>query len=284
MPNLSALAPLTTAATSLANLILVSPNSVRGIQPQNLAGEENKPLQETFLFQFEAEQSISLESDITDHYLDNNLAYEDQIAMKPVTYSTYGYIGELTDIAPDFLQPVKDLANKLVAIGAYQPQLTVSALIAYNTALAAYQAAATVANSAVSAWQSISNSSETSFGATFAKSQSKQQLAFQKLWGYWNERRLFTVQTPWAIFQNMAIQNLKAIQPEETRTVTDFEIKFKQLRFAATDVYSGLDASLGLKFQGQAATQSAPGINLGTSAPNPNGSISVSSGISSLVA
>ncbi len=277
MPNLAALAPITTSATALANLVLVSPNAEIGYQPQNLPNEAGKPQPDTFLFQYEGEQNLTSESDIPDHYLEDNKAYQDQIALKPVTYVTHGFIGELNDVIPGFLKPLKFIANKLVTIGAYEPELTTTGLVAFSEAFFLYQVAANAANSAVAAWSSISNLAT---GGNEAL-QNKQQIAFSKLYGYQQERRLFTVQTPWAVFQNMAIVKLRAIQDDESNVITDFELTFKQLRFAFTQSTSAgfLDSSVS-KFQGQAATQAASLTNLGTSSPTSGPTLS--SGIASI--
>lgn len=271
MPNLSALAPLTTAATALSNLILVSPNSVVGYQPQNLPGEQGQQ-PKTFLFQYEGEQSLVSECDIPDHYLEDNKAYQDQIALKPVTFVTHGFIGELNDVVPDFLKPVKFIADKLTNITGYAPQLTTTALVAYSQAFFLYQVAENAANSAVSAWSTL----------TGGQNQNKQQLAFAELYGYQQERRLFTIQTPWAVYQNMAMVKLRAVQSEETNVITDFELAFKQMRFAETQISASgfLDSSVS-KFQGQAASQAAPLTDLGTSAPVQSSS-SLSSSIASI--
>lgn len=264
MPNLSALAPLTTSATALSNLILVSPNEVIGYQPENLPDEEGQTQPEAFLFQYEGEQNLTSECDIPDHFLEDNKAYQDQIAIKPVLYTSHGFIGELNDVVPDFLKPVKFVANKLTAISAYEPALTTTALIAYSEAFFLYQVAANAANAAVAAWATL----------TGGETQNKQQIAFQKLYGYQQERRLFTVQTPWAVFQNMALFKLRAIQDDTTNVITDFEVTFKQMRFAVTETGpAGFLNSAVSKFQGQAASQASKLTNLGTSAPVPSTSL-----------
>jgi len=83
-------------------------------------------------------------------------------------------------------------------------------------------------------------------------------------YGYWQSRTLFTVQTPWAIFQDMAIQNLRAIQDDSTRMITDFEITFKMLRFAAAAV-AGKDLYNTDAFQGRSYEQAQSEKNIGTS-------------------
>ncbi len=254
--NLSALAPGTTAATALSNLILVTPED-KGYQPEIRQTQQNQtPLAQRppkFLFHYEGEQSVTLESDITDHYVEDNTAVQDQIALKPESVATHGYIGELNDVPPPALAALKTAANKLTTIGAYTPGLTTTALIAYSEAFFLYQVAATAVNSAVAAWSSLTGSGN----------QTQQQIAFQKFYGYWRDRTLFTIQTPWAIFEHMAIKSLRAVQDAETRVVTDFEITFKRIRSADSQFVKNSVVD------GQLKAQAAPEQDLGTSSPVP---------------
>ncbi len=268
--NLSALSANTTAATALSNLVLVSPQAVVGYRPQNPPnkdGTENTEQQPpAFLFHYEGEQTVTIESDITDHYIEDNTAIQDQIALKPEIITTHGFIGELNDVTPFGLQTLKLAANKLTAIGAYTPGLTLTALIAYSEAFLLYQVAANAASAAIAAWTSVTGTGGDSVignnGIKVSNNQNRQQTAFQQFYGYWRKRTLFTVQTPWAIFQNMAINSLRAIQDAETRVITDFEIKFKMIRTAV--VKNSITAT---SVDGQLKSQAAPLDNSGTSAP-----------------
>lgn len=273
--NLSALTPITTTATALSNLVLVSPQSTIGYQPQNPPNPDGTQNTQqpppAFLFNFEGEQTASLVSDITDHFVEDNTALQDQIALKPPIVTTKGYIGELNDIAPPALATVKALANKLTIVSAYTPVLSASALIAYNTAFQLYQTASNAVNSAISAWSSINGtggesviSGNQNFPIAVEPNQTKQQLAFQQLFGYWQSRTLFTIQTPWAVFQNMAIMSMRPIQDEDQPVITTFEMSFKQMRFAQTSTVGG---TVGSNLQGRAAQQAAGVVNLGTSTP-----------------
>lgn len=294
MPNLTTLAPITTAATALSNLILVSPQSAQGYQPQNAPNASGTPSTSpqppSLLFIYEGEQSVQVQSDITDHYIEDNTAIQDQIALKPERITTHGFIGELNDIAPPALRALQTAAEKLTVIDAYVPALSETALIAYSEAFFLYQIGANVSNAAVSAWASInSTGQENVIGSTGLESgvfnpatgtvsnnQTKQQVAFQQFYGYWRARTLFTVQTPWAVFQNMAIESLRAVQDETTRVITDFEITFKMIRTAQTAESNGIAAIL----QGRAAQQSAGITDLGTSTPSP--SINLVTGLTSI--
>lgn len=261
-PNLSVLAPVTTAATSLSNLVLVSPQSVIGYQPQKPGSSQPPYGAKAFLFNYEGEQSVRLESDITDHYVEDNTAVQDQIALKPEIIRTEGFISELNNVPPAALKILQTVAQKLTAVGAYTPGLSAAALLAYDEAFFLYQVAANAANSAISAWNSINGTGGESVvdagGLTKESNQNQQQLAFQTFYGYWRKRTLFTVQTPWAVFQNMAIQSIDAVQDETTNTISSFKIAFKMIRTASSDQF------ILLRAQERAATQSAGLNNLGT--------------------
>lgn len=224
---------LTTGALSLSNILLVTPQAKIGYQP------ELTPRPTSLVFHYEGEQTATLESDITDHFVEDNTAIQDQIALKPEVLTTHGFIGELNDIAPNaFLAGAREIATRLTTIAAYTPALSVTALRAYAQADYAYRVAEAAANTAISAWANItgenSNSLIDGIGIVKRPNQGKQQIMFQQLYGYWRTRVLFTVQTPWAVFQHMAIKSLRAIQDADTRMITDFEITFKMIRFAST--------------------------------------------------
>lgn len=283
---ISGLSTITTTATALSNLILVSPQNTIGYQPMNPPNPDGTPstaaLPPAFLFNYEGEQKAQLQSDITDHFIEDNTALQDQIALKPVIITTHGFIGELNDIAPPALQAVKTIADKLTIVSAYTPVLSASALEAYNTAFQVYQTAQNAVNSAVSAWSSINGtggesviSGNSNFPIATEPNQNKQQQAFQQLFGYWNARTLFTIQTPWAIFQNMAILSMTPVQDSDDAYITTFEMSFKQMRFAQTITTGG---TLGANLQGRAA-QAAQGTQ-GLGAITPTSSTSLSSQLS----
>lgn len=273
MPNLSQLAPLTTKVAALGGLVLVSPQSTIGYLPQALdddtGADDTADLTPppSFVFNYEGQNVLQLESDITDHFSEDNLPLEDQIALKPVIYTVQGFIGELTDIAPAFLAPIQFAADKLTTIGAYAPQLSTTALLAYTEAFFLYQTAAAVGNTAVSAWARITDSGESvigSDGIEISSNQTKQQVALQQLYGYWNERRLFTIQTPWAILEDMAILKVRAVQESETTEVSEFAVDFKMIRTASTETAGGLISNIP---QGRLKSQSSGLTDQGTSSP-----------------
>lgn len=270
--DLGGLSNFTTQVNGLRGLILVTPQGL-----DNLLGRESGGYQPTsrspdgtilresptLVFHFEEEQTITLESDITDHFSEDNRTLTDQIALKPEIVTTHGFIGELNDVVPLPLRPLKFLADKLQSIPGFEPQFNAQALIAYNTAVQLYNTAINSVNDAVATVNTIGGEfgagsipgvESTSLGSgAFAPAtvQTKQQKMFGQFYGYWKTRTLFTVQTPWASFEDMAIKMVRAIQDPNTRMITDFNVTFRKINFAETVI---VGATI---FAGRAATQAS---------------------------
>lgn len=62
----------------------------------------------------------------------------------------------------------------------------------------------------------------------------RQSSAFLYFRALWSGRQLFSVETPWGIWTNMAILSLRAEQKEDSRYSTDFTVTFKKIRIAET--------------------------------------------------
>lgn len=85
-----------------------------------------------------------------------------------------------------------------------------------------------------------------------------QGLAVGYFYQMWRARQTFSIETPWGIMNNMAIQNVRAEQPEETATATQLSVTFKKIRVA-----DSVSVNLG-QLAGRAvfqATASAPAQN-----------------------
>lgn len=243
---------------------MVSPQKTVGYQPQALPGVDTQD--PPILFHYEGEQTAVLESDITDHFVEDNTSIQDQWSLHPDQITTQGFIGELNDVPPIALASQLALAQKLTVLGAYTPQLSITALNAYNEALFLYQQALTAAAAYTQARATINGTGLTesvisSSGLSTQPNQTQQQIYFQKFYEYRQSRTLFTIQTPWAVWTNMAIKTLRAIQDAESTMVTDFEVTFKQIRFAENITINTNQT------QGRLQDQSASSTNLGTSQP-----------------
>ena len=297
--NLATLGQAQNAATSLSGLILAIPETLQrdniGIQPMVPGSQVNEGLSkyykspQNFFFHYQGEDTIDLQSDITDHYVEDNTAIADQIALKPERIKTEGFVGELNDVAPRYLTEAKTIAEKLTLIDGYLPGLSATALRAYNIAFQGYQVGVGAMNSGVQAWTSINDSSVSTNVITGSetpeqlaelkkstKYQNEQQRAFQLFYGYWKQKQLFTVQTPWAIFRNMVIESIKASQNGDTDQVSTFSVTFKIMRFAKLNVVQNQINPNNM--QGRGSDQSSMVADLGVNTPAP-----ASSSFSSLI-
>jgi hypothetical protein len=217
------------------------------------------------VFHYENENSLIFDSDITDHWVENNTTIQDHIGFKPITITVQGFIGELNDVVPDLevFRIAKLLSEKLFALSAYIPAVSITALQAYNAAFQAYQIANNTANNVVTTWNTITNQNNNN------EPQNLQQKMFAALYGYYSNRTLFTVQTPWQKFDDMAIKTVKAIQSGDSRTTSEFEVTFKQIRKAETKLTPGFNSGNieAKNTQGRLSAQSSKTVNLGTSTP-----------------
>ena len=252
---------ITSVVNSVSNIILVNPKKDRGIKAQDSDDD-------AFLFHTKGEEIVTLTSDITDHYVEDNTAINDQVALKPEVFTVNGFIGELNNVTPPALELLKEAADRLATLSPFVPAISSSALRAYNTAFQLYQ---TVDN----AVQSIANTFDSLVFGTSA--QTKQQVAFNKFYAWWKRPtmrdgngnrltpQLFEVQTPWCILDDMAIQSIRATQDAETRVITDFEITFKKMRFAQT-----VTTQKPKSVSGRLKAAAGKVTNLGTAAAKPS--------------
>ena len=261
--DLTNLAGITTEIRSLSNLALVSVNENRGYQAQKEGSSAVLSSAPKFLFHYEKQNNVSFESEITDHYIEsNNTVVNDQIALKPEIISVQGFIGELNNVIEDRAQPfLNEAEEKLSVLSAFNPSLSSSALRTLNQAAQIYQTGQALLEAAQSSAQTISNFLGEGNEETIR--QNKQQIAFSQFYGYWQKKTLFKVQTPWAIFPDMVIQSLKAIQ-DDVLDLTTFDISFKRLRFANSSI---INVTSPENASGRLKSQIPDEINLGTSTP-----------------
>ncbi len=183
-----------------------------------------------FEFDFEGDESVDLDNEITDHWLEDNTAAQDHIAVKPVIISMKGKISELTFSAETsglILAALSTVENSLsqadAYLGAYTPGITQTLLQTItqvqNVAIQIEQAAARVAQIA------------SFFGP--GPQRNKQQSAFAVLSALRNARTIFTVYTPFQVFYSMAITSVRVTQPAGTKTISEFVVQMKQLQFTS---------------------------------------------------
>jgi hypothetical protein len=248
---------ITNVSGVLDNIALVIPDSNSGYTPTFSNGvdlENQTPL----IFHYEGLNQIEIASDITDHYAEDNTTLQDHASLRPEKISVHGFVGEVViDDNSSTIAKAADTVSRLPLISGLSPSLSVTALNAYNSAASAISEAKSVVASA----GSVLNK----FGVkTGLSTQNNQQTVFNWLYGYWFSRSLFTVQTPWAVFENMMIETMRPVQDESTRTMTDFFITFKRVRFVA-DI-KDQNAGSGI-YDGRLGAQKSDLKNVSTQSP-----------------
>lgn len=178
-----------------------------------------------FVFDVTGDEETFFDSEITDHYTEQNSAIQDHIALRPIRFTVKGYVAELTDILQVNLNLIATVGQRLGIVDDFLPGFTYGSLQAY----ASIAATLSEAQSAVSQVQTIYQLfSQSNTSAT------KQQAAYSFFKKNWNTRQLFTIETPHDILQNMAIERVGVLQRDENRFVSDFSVTFKQIRYAST--------------------------------------------------
>lgn len=177
-----------------------------------------------FLFDVEGDTTVNLDAEITDHFLEDNSAIQDHIALRPKRFTLKGYVGELVDeIETGTLGFVQKAVKKLTVLSAILPTLS----------QATQQAKEFLEAPSLETLKLNDLSTATDYWAVaknLANGTSKQQQAYQYFKALWEQKLLTSVQTPFEFVANMAVVSVVAVQDETTRTVSDFTIVLKQIR------------------------------------------------------
>ena len=214
-----------------------------------------------YIFDVVSEQSISLEAEITDHYVEDNSAIQDNKANKPKQITISGLVGEVVYTGPTIELQTLLLANeKLSSIDAFKPGLTQGAIQTLNKAATKIRNGFALANSLINTGVNLLN--------TFKKKSNtptKQAFAYTWLETLYRTNYLCTVSTPFGFFDNMLIQGITATQSSESQSYSDFVIKFKEFRVAKTQ-FVAFDPS---KYQGRAISQMSSEVDGGNAQGKP---------------
>lgn len=248
-------------ASSVVNQFIVRP-----LGSPNIIGVSG------FVFDILDDEEISIDSDITDHYVEANYAVQDHIALRPVRFTLRGFVAEVVDDAPNALASIYSRIKGLESLGGLAPEFNVQDAQFYATVNDTVQKVTNVINQAKSIYQLFGDSSTTD---------NKQQKVFQYFYNMWKTRQLCQVETPFMVFDNMAIESVRALQSGASRFVSDFNITFKQIIQISSITFSTNIGSL--LSQNLGSISSAPllgsgvfqqvistPVNLGTDAGTPN--------------
>lgn len=219
---------------------------------------------DTFAFDYKGDEEVNIETEITDHWLEDNNAVQDHIGVKPIVITMKGFVSELnlsgTELA--FLNKIFSVVtNKMSQVQGYLGSYTPGAVDAIQKSVSQAQ------NIAIQIEQAMARTAQ--IASYFGKSAgpTKQQQAFAELSALALGRVLFTVTTPYAVYDNMAILSLRVIQPAGTRGWSDFTVKMKQLKFASDITLPFYTSNNAGRTASAVQANTANGPTSGTTAP-----------------
>lgn len=202
------------------------------------------------------EESLSVDSDVTDHYVESNQAYQDQISLKPKIYTISGEVGELVWYQKDKASQVfGQVAQRLEGVTSLLPVRSRGFNQMKNYVMKAAQWVDTASNAA----SKIANLSNQLIGydsdnEEVTRSITHQQQAYSELLAMRDNRNPVSIQTPWGILKDYVITNLKLTQPKETKDKSTISITFKEFRTTSITTVA-FDPE---KYQGNALYENQP--------------------------
>lgn len=184
-----------------------------------------------FVFDIADDETIELDADITDHYVENGTAVQDHIALRPERVTVRGLVGEYKHIVEGKQTTLQKATKKLTTLASYLPPLSDAASAIYkglqgkneNASLSFLSGSLNnVTNTAMDLFKAYRNVNIP---------QTEQQKAFIFFEALRNNRSLFTIQTPFRYYTDMAVESIRASQSGFSRDQSDFEVTFKKMRF-----------------------------------------------------
>ena len=244
------------SVSSLQALIFSNKAEFEDIDPTkfDVTGMTSGYDKKCFVFDLKKDYKFTLSSDITDHYVESNVAIQDHIGLKPIILEVSGSIGEITlssskgktsnnianEIGQDNVSPknknifnaVDSYLGRMGSLTSFAPNIVNQALNVYNSAKYVYGAANKVINLG-------KKDSTNKSGYDYTEGYDEETINKTKQFYYidwfktqWWNRASFTIVTPYGVLTDMYIMDLNAVQPDNTRYVTNLNIKFKQIRRA----------------------------------------------------
>lgn len=175
--------------------------------------------------------SITANSSITTHYVENNTAYQDHWAIAPIQYTLTGYIGELIfqpsqnwsnwieENITDYLAPLSMISP---TVSSYvDSAINVTRQIEEN--YKRYSKYAENLMRTVGNWQGVSVNAKTN-----------QNLLFENLLTLRNNRMLVDVYTPYKTLRNMAMTSIILRQADNSKYRSSIEIGLQEYREVGT--------------------------------------------------
>lgn len=203
------------------------------------------------LFDIIQSDSINIESDITDHYVENNTAVQDTMAIKPIELTLRGLVGEkVYEHSLMVTDKISGAFSKIAPIGALIPPISSYANVVVN--------ASAYIESSVKRYIETFKNIKDIFNKNKTPNQSKQYTVCQNLISLRDNRTFVTVTTPFGKFENMLILSAN-MEQGETKSLSELVVTVKQYKSVAVEMVK-VDSK---KYAGRLAEQKAMSEDLG---------------------
>lgn len=190
-----------------------------------------------FKFNLPEKEQIRLQSDITDHYTDANNAIQDHIAQKPIRVTLNGLHGEYFYSVNQIEDALAKVVPTLALVKQFMPVLSDGAKQALSKK---YQAlAGNNQENILNQIQADANPNQLNKIDLFKLFQniykvgSSQTRAYLFLKALWQSKAIFSVETTFERFDNMAVEEITPMR-DGNADYAEFSITFKQVHFAKT--------------------------------------------------
>lgn len=201
--------------------VLLRPNTAQGIGG--------------FLFDIIETDEIVLETDVTDHFTENNSFINDHVVNLPTRITIRGFQGELVFESPRGIAGAAQLLqNRLETVEAYLGDRTPGQIQQAQEVIGQAQTAISTINQTVDRVQNVVGL----LGSPFGTEETRQQRAYNELVALRATRTPVTVNTPWAYFDSMIITALSFTQPENTSDYSEITVSLKEFRVSETQTVS----------------------------------------------
>ena len=172
------------------------------------------------------QNNLTLKSDITQHYVEDNLYINDHWAISSPQYMLSGLIGELIFTRPtNWATKVESIFSKtgLGVLSKLSPKLGNYTSSVLNIV--------TYVNGVVDKYSNMAKQNLTNWVSN-GINKTNQRRVLDELESIMNNRVLVNVYTPYGLYRNLAIISINVRQNQNTKYTSDIEITFQKWRSA----------------------------------------------------
>lgn len=186
-----------------------------------------------FKFNVPEREQIKLQSEITDHYTDLNNPVQDHIALKPISITLTGLVGEYFYSVNELEDLIATVIPTLSLVKQFLPKLPngTKQYLAKKYEKISKKEAPTVLKATDN--KDLNAMDLFSLFQTIYKLNSRQTRAYLFFEALWKSKARFSVETTWKRFDNMVVESITPDR-DNNADVTTFTITVKQISFTQT--------------------------------------------------